>query len=325
MLILKEVKQMASTPPACGRSSDITLQHERGTGSDVAKLVTPLLITLNEADNIERTLPPLRWAREIVVVDSGSTDGTLEILAREPRARVVERRFDTFAGQCNFGLAQIRTPWVLSLDADYELAPELVDELQRLSLDGPVAGYRAKFIYRIFGKPLRATIYPPRIVLYRADRARYRDEGHGHRVEVEGPVADLMGRIFHDDRKPIGRWFRSQISYARREADHLLGSEPRSLGWTDRLRRLGWAAPAIMPFYMLLVRGCLLDGQAGLYYTLQRTLAELMLALEVLDRRLRESPTCKFASREPRISLALVRRTFERIRKKVRLFGTPRS
>ena len=249
--------------------------------------ITPLLLTFNEEDNLERTLAPLSWAREIVVVDSGSTDRTLEILARDSRIRVIHRNFDTFAGQCNFGLRQIRTRWVLSLDADYELSTELVRELHRLELSGAVAGYRAKFVYRVFGRPLRATLYPPRTVLYQVEKAEYRDEGHGHRVHVDGTLRDLSGRIDHDDRKPIDRWFRSQIGYARREADHLLSADPAELRRIDRLRLHVWIAPLIMPLYMLLARGCILDGRAGLYYAFQRTVAELMLSIEIMDRRLR--------------------------------------
>ncbi len=249
--------------------------------------VTPLILTFNEEDNLERTLAPLSWAREIVVVDSGSTDRTLEILARDSRIRVIHRSFDTFARQCNFGLRQIRTCWVLSLDADYELSAELVRELHGLDLSVAVSGYRAKFVYRVFGRPLRATLYPPRTVLYLVEKAEYRDEGHGHRVRVNGMICDLPGCIYHDDRKPIDRWFRSQIGYARREADHLLSADPAELGRIDRLRLHAWIAPLIMPLYMLLARGCILDGRAGLYYAFQRTVAELMLSIEIMDRRLR--------------------------------------
>src|SRR6476619_2943691 len=90
--------------------------------------ITPLILTYNEAPNIGRTLEQLRWARDIVVVDSFSDDETLEIVSGFPQARVVQRKFDTFAAQCNFGLTEagIATEWVLSLDADYELTPELV-------------------------------------------------------------------------------------------------------------------------------------------------------------------------------------------------------
>ena len=91
--------------------------------------ITPLVLTYNEAPNIRRTLEKLRWAREIIVVDSFSTDETLDRLKAFPQVRVVQRKFDTFAGQCNFGLDQIQTPWVLSLDADYVLSEELIEEI----------------------------------------------------------------------------------------------------------------------------------------------------------------------------------------------------
>src|SRR5688572_30281874 len=176
--------------------------------------LTALIITFNERENIERTLGALAWVENILLVDSFSTDDTLALAkAARPDVKVVQRAFDSFAGQCNFGLAQIDTSWVLSLDADYVLTPELVQELKRLELREEIAGYAAQFRYCIFGRPLRSTIYPPRTVLYRRDRARYENEGHGHRVRINGLVEPLRGKIDHDDRKPLSRWLRSQDSY----------------------------------------------------------------------------------------------------------------
>src|SRR5262249_340203 len=163
---------------------------------------------------IARTLDKLAWARRIVIADSGSTDGTLDILARYPQVALFKRTFDSFAGQCNFGLAQVESEWVLSLDADYELSDALLEELRNLHKTEGVAGYRASFVYRIHGRPLRGTLYPPRIVLYRVKSARYANEGHGHKVTVLGEVRDLEGVIYHDDRKSLSRWFSSQQSYA---------------------------------------------------------------------------------------------------------------
>lgn len=249
--------------------------------------VTPMIITFNEKENIARTLARLGWAREILVIDSGSTDGTLEILSADPRIRVVHRPFDSFAGQCNFGLTELHTPWVLSLDADYAVTEALVREMAQLNAGADISGYRAGFIYCVFGRPLRSTLYPPRTILYRVDRARYADEGHGHRLVVDGTVADLAGKVEHDDRKPLDRWFRSQIRYAQQEADHLLSADDAQLSRIDKLRRKGWPAPLLMLAYTLIWRGYALDGRAGLYYSFQRTLAELMLAVQLLDRRLR--------------------------------------
>src|ERR1044072_2690139 len=106
--------------------------------------ITPLILTYNEAANIARTLEQLRWARDIVVVDSFSNDETLEIISRYPQARVFQRKFDNFASQCNYGLTEtgIQTEWVLNLDADYLLTAELSDELAKLTPQNDVAGLR---------------------------------------------------------------------------------------------------------------------------------------------------------------------------------------
>src|SRR5262249_10570650 len=101
--------------------------------------ITPLIITFDEAANIARTLARLKWARRIVVIDSGSTDHTIEIVRSYPQADLFHRPFDDFASQCNFGLGHVTTPWVLSLDADYELSQELVDELSNRHTDSTTA------------------------------------------------------------------------------------------------------------------------------------------------------------------------------------------
>src|SRR5579872_681311 len=251
--------------------------------------ITPLIITHNEAPNIGRTLSRLAWARQIVVVDSGSTDGTHEILEANAKVSVHTHKFETFATQCNFGLGFIKTPWVLSLDADYILSQELIEELRGLHPDACTAGYRVKFTYAVHGRNLRGSLYPPRITLYRLNRSRYVDEGHGHRVNVDGPISDLAGRIFHDDRKDIGRWFSSQQKYARQERDYImLDRVGREVAMADKIRRVGWPAPFLAFLYTLFIKGCLFDGRAGWHYALQRLIAESMLALELTDQRLRK-------------------------------------
>lgn len=248
--------------------------------------VTPLLITFDEIQNIERTLAKLGWARRIVVIDSGSTDGTLEVLAKDPRIDVIHRGFDSFAEQCNFGLTHIHTDWVLSLDADYELSDAFVSELTGLQPAAEDVGYKAAFVYRIYGHSLRGTLYPPRAVLYRVAGGRYENEGHGHRIRLQGRVQDLKGAIYHDDRKPLSRWLGSQLKYAAREAAHLLETPREQLGRVDKIRLMGWPAPILVLGYVLFAKSAVLDGKAGWFYAFQRLLAEVLLALELLDRRL---------------------------------------
>jgi glycosyltransferase involved in cell wall biosynthesis len=271
------------SPRAWKRSTKACGPHHR-TG--VREQITPLILTYNEAPNIRRTVEKLLWARRIVVIDSGSTDDTLRILQAYPQVEVIAHPFSDFAAQCNFGLSKVDTDWVLSLDADYELSDAVVAEIAALPAATAFAGYRARFIYRIHGRPLRATLYPPRIVLYRRDQAQYVNEGHGHRVNVQGNVGALAGVIYHDDRKPLARWIESQARYATEEARYLAETPVAKLKRSDRIRRMAWPAPAGILFYTLFVKGCILDGWPGWCYALQRLAAETMIALAVVERRL---------------------------------------
>lgn len=249
--------------------------------------VTPLILTFNEAPNLRRTLERLAWAKEILVVDSFSTDETLDIARNFPQVRIVQRKFDSFAGQCNFGLQQIRTEWVLSLDADYVLSDGLIEELTRLQPEPDQAGFRARFTYCIHSHSLRASLYPPRTVLYRRTQALYHDEGHGHRVQIDGKVANLENVILHDDRKPLDRWLSEQNRYAQKEARYLQGTPVQRLNRADHIRRKILLAPVLVFLYTAFGKGLILDGWPGWYYILQRVLAEITLSLRLLDEKLK--------------------------------------
>jgi glycosyltransferase involved in cell wall biosynthesis len=230
--------------------------------------ITPLILTYNEAPNLERTMNQVRWASDIVVVDSFSDDETTRIASGYPQARICQRAFDSHRNQWSFGLHDtgIKTPWVLAMDADYVLTDEFIAELQALNPESGVNGFRANFIYCLNGKPLRGGIYPSVAVLYRNGSAAYVQDGHTHRVQVVGEVRELRSKILHDDRKPLRRWLSSQVSYADLEAKKLLASTPETLSRRDRVRRWQIIAPGAVLFYCLVIRGGMLDGWAGLFY-----------------------------------------------------------
>ena len=250
--------------------------------------ITPLILTFNEAPNIARTLDQLTWAADIVIVDSMSTDDTRAIAARYPSVRVFERAFTTHAEQWNFGLEQtaIKTEWVLALDADFVLTEAVVAELSQLNPAAAVAGYRASFTYCINGEPLRSGVYPPVTVLYRRGAAAYRQDGHTQRVAINGLVFPITARILHDDRKPLGHWLGSQVRYMRLEADKLAATPSNELSEVDRVRKWIVLAPPLVFLRCMLIGGGIFDGWAGLFYALQRTTAELILSLTLLERRL---------------------------------------
>ena len=173
------------------------------------------------------------------------------------------------------------------LDADYVLTDDLVAGLRSLKESPGVDGYSAGFTYCIHGRPLRASLYPARTVLYRKTRARYRNEGHGHRVEIAGGVRPLNGRILHDDRKPLERWFQEQLKYSDKEARWLSTSGPLGLNRADRIRKRILCAPPLVLAYTLLAKGLILDGWPGWFYAGQRVLAEIILSLRLIEQKLK--------------------------------------
>jgi glycosyltransferase involved in cell wall biosynthesis len=247
---------------------------------------TALILTLNEEENIARCLGALSWASEVLVVDSGSTDDTLAIAKSvKPNVQIKLRAFDTHAAQWNFGLDQVRTAWVLALDADYRLTDEMAREILQLEPTDETTGYEAEFVYCVGGKPLRVSLYPPHTVLFRKEQSRYVDEGHTQVLRLSGKIDRLSSRIFHDDRKSMGRWIRSQEKYSKIEARHLLSTATEQLNWADRLRKLIFFAPGVVFFYLLVGKGLIFDGWRGWFYVCQRTIAEMLLSLRLITER----------------------------------------
>jgi glycosyltransferase involved in cell wall biosynthesis len=247
--------------------------------------ITPVILTGNEEANIGRTLGQLRWATEIVIVDSASRDRTVEIARSFPNVRVIERRFDDFASQWTFAAEHARSPWILALDADFYVPEALVDELRGLQPPETLDGYVGRFTYAIFGRPLRASLYPPKLVLMRRERAYFTSDGHTHVPRVRGASGNLRTHVIHDDRKSFDHFLRRQGRYMREEADKLLSEDRGELTLADRVRTL-LLGPIAVVVYTLFVKRCILDGWAGVYYVLERAIAETVLAAELLRRKL---------------------------------------
>jgi glycosyltransferase involved in cell wall biosynthesis len=247
--------------------------------------ITPVILTFNEEANIRRTLSRLHWAREIVVVDSYSTDSTLKILGEYKNVRLCQRAFDTHANQWKFAVKEtgIVSEWVLALDADYVLSDALISELASLRESRDINGYLVSFRYCSLGSPLRGSLYPPIIALYRNRCATYTQDGHTQRVCIEGKTARLNGSIFHDDRKSLLHWIVAQNRYMDLESEILLHEQTPKL--SRRVRKWFLVSPFVVFFYCLIVKGGILDGIPGHYYAFQRLIAELLLSLKLMEKR----------------------------------------
>ena len=246
--------------------------------------IAALIITYNEEANLYRTLSSISWIPDVLVIDSGSSDQTLNIISQFKNTRIIHRSFDSFARQCNFGLDKLSSDWVLSLDADYVLSTQLADELCALlsdshSTSASFDAYRIGFNYCINGKPIRSGLLPPRICFYKRREAQYIDVGHGHRVIINGRIGRLKNKIFHDDRKSFSKWLENQKRYQRIEAAMLKVKSPRRLPIQDLIRKYTFMAPFSAFFMCLFLRGGIFDGREGVIYAFHRLIAESLLYL----------------------------------------------
>jgi glycosyltransferase involved in cell wall biosynthesis len=249
--------------------------------------ITPLILTYNEEPNIYRTLNALRWAGRVVVLDSGSNDKTEEIARSFENVSWQTRAFDNHKTQWEYGIHQtgIETEYVLSLDADYEVPAAFVEELARDFMPGNWAGGLTAFTYSFYGHPLSGSVYPAQFRVFKQSTVRVAQLGHTQVFEVDGPTYTFRTRLIHDDRKPLERWVSSQLAY------QVLNEEILSSGgrrWRDHLRRMG-LMPPIMALLAYFRAGGPLRGAAAARYAYERAVCESLLAIRVMNSRLRES------------------------------------
>ena len=268
-------------------------------------MISVVILTLNEATSLQRSLDSVAWSNDILVVDSGSTDATVEI-ARAAGARVVSRGFDSFAGQRNFAMetGAFRNQWVLHLDADEVVTPALRDELQARAGSGDDTGFP---VYRLpsrlifMGQWLRhAGMYPAYQVRFgRSGALRFVDHGHGQReVQPPGQVGTCANPLDHYNfSKGINDWFARHLRYARREAGQARadagGALPlRGLAAADatqRRRALKQLAqrlplrPLLRFLYVYIIKAGVLDGRAGFHYAALMGIYQYMIDLNELE------------------------------------------
>lgn len=277
-------------------------------------MISFVVLTFNEAENLPRCLGSIDWSDDILVVDSGSTDETVAI-ARAAGARVLVRTFDSFAAQRNHAMAHggLRNRWVFHLDADEVVTDSLRVELQRIAVADakhpPV--YRVPSRMMLQGRWLRhAGQFPAYQVRFgRSEALRFVDHGHGQR-EVQPPhqVGTLREPLDHHNfSKGVNDWFARHLRYAREEALQARKERGYPLQWrflvdrdpTERRRTLKAIAsrlpmrPMLRFLYVYVLRLGFLDGRAGLDYALMVATYQLFIGLneaELAARNVQRPP-----------------------------------
>lgn len=178
------------------------------------------VITRNEASTIRRCLESVAWADELIVVDSGSSDGTVEA-CRAFTSKVFVREFDTFDRQKNFALAQATADWVLSLDADEVVSPGLAEELRGIVARGGDDGCDGFVLRRenyVCGRPVRYLWGHDALVrLVRRGRGSFQGDVH-EKLQVEGTVGTLSQPLLHFNSTDLRQWMAKNRQYVELEA-----------------------------------------------------------------------------------------------------------
>ena len=186
-----------------------------------AKLpLSAVLITCNAASSLEDCLASLDFVDEIVLVDSGSRDGTLEI-ARRHGARVIEQAWLGFGPQKRFAVAQARHDWVLCLDADERVTPELRQSIVGAFPAPALRAYRFARCNRFLGRYLRhGEGYPDwnLRLFHRASASWSEDVVHEH-VLSQSPVGTLAGDLLHDSAETLDAYLAKQNRYTSLAAE----------------------------------------------------------------------------------------------------------
>lgn len=275
--------------------------------------ISVLILTLNEEVNIGACLASVAWSDDIVVLDSFSSDRTVEI-ARAAGARVYQRRFDNERNQRLFGLQSLkfRHPWVYIPDADEITTPELRNELLAVAAvsDRPEVAFRVRFKTVFMGRWLRhSSLYPTWVVRLVRPQAIGFERDINLRLVAHGPVGFLHSHFLHYSfNKGLDAWYDKHNRYSSfeaREAYKVLAHG--KVDWRglmsrrDPVRRRGAlkeisfrlpCRPSFRFLYMYLIRLGILDGWPGFVYCRLVAAYEYMIVVKMdeMRRRSRELP-----------------------------------
>jgi len=274
--------------------------------------ISVVILTFNSADTIGATVASARaLSDDVHVVDSGSTDATLDIV-RAAGASVASHPFESYGAQRNWAIATLalRHPWQLHLDADERVTDELAAELRALFAgDGPpagIAGYYVPRLVHFHGQPIRhGGMWPiHHMRLFRSGRGRCEDRKYDQHFYVDGATGTLRAPMIDDIRLSLGEWTARHNRWADAEVDESLApsgsgviqpgsgdpvAEKRALRSRYNRAPLFWRALGLF-LYRYVLRLGFLDGRWGLvFFVLQTFWFRFLVDAKLHERREREA------------------------------------
>ncbi len=196
-------------------------------------LVSAVIIAFNEADRVQATLNSLQFCEEILVIDSGSTDGT-QAICENAGAKVVQHKFEGYGLQNRFGGEQAKFDWILSIDADEVLTEDLQQEIISIFQSKPKeSGFYIPRTLVFMGKKFFAGSEHKQLQLklYNRNFGGYNDAIIHESIEITGSLGKLKGELLHYSYRSLSHYFEKFNNYTSRSADTLAKKGKRVQGW----------------------------------------------------------------------------------------------
>jgi glycosyltransferase involved in cell wall biosynthesis len=266
-------------------------------------MISVLILTKNEEVNLPRCLESVRsWSDDILILDSGSTDRTVEI-AKEAGCRVFQRDWDGESGQRAYSLTlPFKYPWIYNPDADEVCVPDMIAEMKAIAADPATtyAAYRVRFRVHFFGTWIRhSSLYPTWVVrLFRPEKIRFEREINLTYV-VDGSVGSLESHFIHYSfNNGLAAWVEKHNIYSSKEAQESLRFLASGhLNWSaifrgptvarrKALKELSFRLPfrpTLRFFYMYVFRLGFLDGRAGYHYCRLLAMYEYLIVIKMKE------------------------------------------
>ena len=265
----------------------------RLTPAGVQRRLSAVLITKDAASQLRPCLESLAFADEIVVVDSGSSDGTQE-LAASFGARVIDQDWLGFGPQKQFAVERAANDWVLCVDADERVSPQLAASLRAVLADvDPAPAYRFPRCNRFLGRWLRhGEGYPDlSLRLFDRRRARWSDDAVHEKVIADGPVARIEGDLMHDSAETIAGYLNKQNRYTTLAAEAAFAAGQRASSGKV------WLSPLVRFVKFFFVRQGFRDGLPGFIHIAIGCFNSFTKYAKMIELQRRADPSGKLAGK----------------------------
>lgn len=221
--------------------------------------ISALAITLNEEENIEKYLENLHFADEIILVDSNSTDRTVELASKHPKVQVYLRKFDNFSSQKNYAISLAKNDWVVFFDLDEEVTKDLTAEILTTVKNPHNIAYFVKRDYHFMGKRIKYSGFQSDDVirLFNKKYCRYNDNLVHELLIADGPTGKLKNAVPHYTYKSLDHYTGKLHQYSELQAKMLFEKRKKPNLYHFLFR------PFYRFWYQYIIRLGILDGKEG--------------------------------------------------------------